>query len=120
MLWTNILGEQYDANQTVRIGEAKKITLRALGIKAQEASFKVNKLANRQRVRFLIDIDKTVERYKNANFSASFKTSDSVRINSITYSDTDDCSAHVDVYVSEDENTTGSVSISNLVISNEF
>jgi len=120
MLWTNILGEQYDTNQTVRIGEARKITLRALGLKAEETTKKVYKLADHQIVTFLIDIDQTVERYKNANFRASIEVSDSVRINSITYSGVDDCGAYVDVDVSEDENTTGSVNISNIVILNEF
>jgi hypothetical protein len=120
MLWTNFIGKQYDTNQTVRIGEAKKITLRALGLKADVDSHKVYKLAKNQIVRFNIYINETTQWYRNANFGGLIETSDSVRVNSVKFSGVDDCYAYVDVSVSEDENTTGSVSISNLMIMNEF
>lgn len=64
MLWTNLLGQSN--GKTVKIGEAKKITLRGSGL-ISEVFYISSGFTGLKRIRVLID--KTVEYYKNANFS---------------------------------------------------
>lgn len=65
VLWTNIVGDNKATNQTVRIGEAQKITLRGLGLMDNSKSFGCGHKGN---VSFLLDIEGTIEPYRNGNF----------------------------------------------------
>jgi len=65
MLWVNLVGIQHSTNETIRIGEARKVTLRGLGLESTGLSFGQGFLGT---TRFFISISDTVEWYKNANF----------------------------------------------------
>ena len=120
MLWVNLIGKQYKDNTTVRIGEARKITLRANGISANVASQSVPAGAS-EVYQFSIKINDTEEWYRHANFEAIIEASETVSINSTTYSDITDNVANVSVNVTNNSATDiGTVSVSDALISNEF
>jgi len=65
VLWTNIVGDNKSTNQTVRIGEAQKVTLRGLGIATNTKSFGCG---YQDTVRFFLDSEGTLSSYRNSNF----------------------------------------------------
>jgi hypothetical protein len=65
VLWVNLIGKNNVDNTTVRMGEAKKITLRALGLDG--GTFNVPKGGN-VTVTIPVQITGTTEWYRNANF----------------------------------------------------
>lgn len=121
MFWVNLVGKHYQDNTTVRIGEAKKITLRANGITSDTDTQVVPIGAENVAYRFNMSINNTIEWYRHANFVTSFKTSDQVSINSVSYSSAEDNIAYVIVNVTNNDlENAGFVSIDNPLITKEF
>ncbi len=120
MLWVNLLGKNHKDDTIVRIGEAKKVTLRGNGIEADVDSIKVNKDANNTAHTFHIRISDTVEWYEHANFSAIPDSSEDVFINSVEYSDTSDQVAYVIIYATNTGDKVGSVKITDTLVTDEF
>ena len=136
VLWVNLVGAQHDSNSTVRIGEAKKITLRASGIESAEYSLSVDYNGT---ISLPITISNTVEPFKNSNFAYAIKTSSTVVINNVVTSSMSNiysCGlntvtglgntenhngrAYVDVNVTTTSGQSGTIQLVNLLISNEF
>jgi hypothetical protein len=73
MLWVNLTGYQADTDQTTRIGEAKKVTLRGNGLRSEPSDgygVSKGKTAN---VVFSIWHEKIPEFYRNAHFDWDIK-----------------------------------------------
>jgi len=66
ILWVNLVGKDYATDETVKIGEAKKVTLRGSGLDGESYSFSKG---FQGMVRLNVSISNTVEWYKNANFA---------------------------------------------------
>ena len=123
VLWTNLTGYQHDSKENVRIGEAKKITLRGQGLESYIDKIAVPK-ATTATYRIPIKISNTNEYYQNARFGGyNIKASDTIIINDISDSNNDiinNCIAYVDVNVTSDINKTGTIELQNVLIVNEF
>jgi len=122
MLWTNLLG--IHNGQTIRIGESKKITLRGLGLGIDGKTTPVsveNGVSNKQ-YRIFIPIQETETFYSNSKFSYRVEVSNNLSIDAVSDSngDLDNCKAYVDVNVSENESKTGTITITELRVENEF
>ncbi|MDF1876637.1 hypothetical protein JHD47_02265 [Sulfurimonas sp. SAG-AH-194-L11] len=119
MLWTNFIGNNGPAEEIVRVGEARKITIRYFGLKADAASVSRGSTAVVKRIPiFVEDIG---DRYHNGNFAYEIKVSDNLVINSYITSSISDYQAYVDVNVTDvDGNSTGTIEITNLKIVEEF
>jgi len=65
MLWVNLIGQQYGSNQNIRIGEAKKINLRGVGLTSEEVTVPQG---FQGLVRLKVWVKGTVEYYYNSNF----------------------------------------------------
>lgn len=127
MLWTNLVGEHN--NTTVRIGESKKITLRALGIEGESYSFAKG---FQGLIRLNISISETIEYYKNANFWYNVEvtgddtnwtvTGDSMIDGNITSSFCYENSGvgYVDVTINSPAGEAGTVQLTNVLPINEF
>ncbi|MEA3353633.1 MAG: hypothetical protein U9Q33_07450 [Campylobacterota bacterium] len=129
VLWTNIVGDNKATDQTVRIGEAQRITLRGLGIEDVGSSFGC---MFEGQVTYLLSIEDTVEPYRNSNFMPTINTDGDVIA---TYSSSSmdapaegiyDCTVNngqayitLDINASVGECKGGSVTVSSKVI-NEF
>ena len=128
VLWANFVGYDHNNNKSVRIGEAKKITLRAQGIEPDRSTIDIPK--NTTGVyRVNLNISNTVESYRNARYrrAVNVKASDSVTVNSIDTSWNNNIAscnnsgqAYVDINVTSDANAGGTVDVSNFIITNEF
>ena len=125
MLWVNIVGEHN--NTTVRIGEAKKINLRALGLESEVFEFSAG---FNETVRLNILSHETTW-LRNSNFSYQVKvesdgadwtvTDSSIEFgNDITYCRGESGHSYVDVTFNQPTPEAGTVSLQNLVINNEF
>jgi hypothetical protein len=133
MLWTNLLGNHNGT--TVRIGEAKKVTLRGLGIESAEVTLSKDYNGT---VSLPVTITGTVEALRNANFSYALKTDTNTVINNIvatSMSDIYDCDlntttaigsvvyhggqAYVDVNVTAGT-AGGTIQLVNTILYNEF
>ncbi|MEA3384036.1 MAG: hypothetical protein U9Q20_05110 [Campylobacterota bacterium] len=87
VLWTNIVGDNKKTDQTVRIGEAQKITLRGLGIKEESNTFACGFEGQHT---FWLDIEDTQEPYRNANFNIDAIASAGDVVATYSYSSIDD------------------------------
>lgn len=124
MLWVNLVGIQHSTNETIRIGEARKITLRGLGLETSEYSFAKGFEGI---VRFDISISDTVEFYKNANFGSRVEVSGegntfSIPETSMSHGITS-CVNNGVAYIDVDVNASGEagvVKITNILPSHEF
>lgn len=121
ILWVNLLGKNYKDDSTVRIGEARKITLVANGITPNVESQVVEIGASNKPFIFQMHINDTARWYRHANFGVDVETSDKVSIDSIEYSDIEDNYAYIIVNVTNnDPEATGSVSLTNALVGKEF
>jgi len=123
MLWTNLIGDHN--NTAVKIGEAKKITLRGLGLDGDTYAFDKGFTGE---IRLNISITDTVEFYKNANFvyaielsgeDASWNITGTSMDNNIT-SCVNNGTAYVDINITGAPITEGEVKLTNLLPSREF
>ncbi len=68
VLWVNLIGKDYSTDETVKIGEARKVNLRGLGLTGESYAFSKGFSGT---VRLDVSITDTVEWYRNANFSGN-------------------------------------------------
>jgi len=68
MLWVNLTGYQADTDQTTRIGEAKKVTLRGNGLYSEPSDGYTVSKGETANVGFSIWHEKVPEFYRNAHF----------------------------------------------------
>jgi len=123
MLWTNLIGQSN--GKTVKIGEAKKITLRGEGLTGESYTYAKGFTGT---VRLDVHIDKTVEYYRNANFSYHITvtgdgttwniagTSMDAGITSCAHSGV----GYVDVNITSSPENGGTITLSDVVPTNEF
>lgn len=125
VLYINIIGKDNTLNKELRIGEAKKHTLRGLGlttgsdttISAEDGATVVK--------RFYAWIEQTPEAYRNANFGFfDVAVSGKGHINSVKRMPIESCTtgghAYVEYNITADINETFTVSVSNPVVTQEF
>jgi hypothetical protein len=130
MLWVNLTGSQNSDGSIVRLGEAKKITLRGSGLTGGIYSYAAGYTGT---TRLLITISDTVEYYRNANFRSDitvtgdgtvWNISGTSMVQNITSCvdgvaiDTGGV-AYVDVTVTASPNA-GEIKLTNVLPTNEF
>jgi len=133
MLWVNLLG---DSNgETVKIGTAKKVTMRGMGLVADDPYTYTQGYTGVKR--FYIHIDQTPEYYRNANFYFDTQvTGDGVSWHvegtsmKDEYAEEDEdkgitsCDengmAYVDINITDSPDSGGTISIINVLPLNEF
>ncbi len=119
MLWANFIGQNGPTQEIVRVGEARKITIRYFGLKA--AAISVPRGSTNYVKQIPIFVEKIGDRYHNGNFKYDIQVSDNLILNSFTTSSSTDYNAYVEVNVTDvDGNKTGTVTITNLKIVEEF
>ena len=122
MLWTNLVGEHN--NTIVKIGTAKKVTLRGQGLTSETYSFAKGHTGV---TRLNISITNTPEFYKNANYAyaievsgdANWTESNNSMVGGIT-SCVNSGIGFVDINFTSPSNEAGTVTLTNLVPSSEF
>jgi len=125
MLWVNLIGQAN--NEMVRVGEAKKVTLRGLGLTGE--SYAISK-GFQGLIRLEVLISETAEYYKNANFGYHVEvtaddTNWTISGSSMTDGNITDCTlnsgvGYVDVNVTDPAGGEGSVSLTNVLVADEF
>jgi hypothetical protein len=123
MLWTNLIGNSN--NSTIKIGQAKKITLRGQGLVGGSKNIAKGFTGI---IRLNLSIANTIEFYKNANFGYDVEVSSSDTNWSIIGTSMDggitSCInngiAYVDVNISSPAGSAGTVKLTNVLPSNEF
>lgn len=124
MLWNNLVGS--DNNTDVKVGIAKKITLRGSGLTGETYSFAKGFSGV---IRLNVNISSTVEYYKNANFGyqvevsgddVDWEVSDDSMNHGITDCGTNGGVAFVDVNITSDAPNAGTVSLTNVLVGSEF
>jgi len=123
MLWINLLGQSNGTE--VKIGEAKKVTLRGLGLTGESYAYAKGFTGT---VRLYVHIDKTVEYYKNANFGyhltvtgdgTTWRIAGTSMDAGIT-SCTDNGTGYVDVEITSSPDNGGTITLSEVLVSDEF
>ena len=129
VLWVNLVGAQNSIDKIVRIGEAKKVSLRGTGLESETYSFSAGFSGT---VRLHIFIKDTVEYLKNANFGyavevasdgASWSVTDTSMNHGITYcygAQNQNGESYVDVTFSSPTPNAGTVTLTNVLPANEF
>ncbi len=125
MLWVNLVGKQNSINQTIRLGEARKITLRGLGIDDDKYAYGPGYVGT---VRFNLSISDTTEFYKNANFGYSIENSGEATVSTADTSMTHGVTscinsgvAFIDVHIDNSSSIIGGeVSIKKVLPATEF
>ncbi len=134
ILWVNLVGKQNIEDTTTRLGEAKKVTLRAKGLDSETFTFARGYDGY---IRFYPRISETGEWLKNANFgySMNVKSEGVVSVkrvdssmqpeNSIKYcygANKQNGTSFVEVHVvaDPDSNSSGTLTFENVVIGSEF
>ncbi|QOY51924.1 hypothetical protein [Candidatus Sulfurimonas baltica] len=122
MLWVNLVGYDLPTAKYVRVGEAKKITLRASGLEADVVNTSAGVVGATYRIP--IKIKESPEWYRHANFAYSVKTSDNLQVNSVISSDNNLSNnvAYADVNVTDIGATpaAGTIEIVNILVADEF
>ena len=126
VLYVNLLGENKATNEIVRIGESRKLTLRAMGTAENTRNYGCGYVGTD---RFYLTINDTEEPYKNSNFIPNINSSGDViaTVNSTSMANgIDSCTiqngrAYIDVDINASVGNCegGSVTI-NGTVSNEF
>lgn len=124
MVWANLNGKDYQTDSMVRIGEAKKVTLRGLGLNARNPSRTIAKGTSVTQS-FILEITDTMVLYRNAYFSYSIETTGSVGCSFVRSSESDisDCSNDGVAYVTlscSGGTDGGTVSLTGALASEEF
>jgi len=129
VLWVNLVGRQNSDDTITKIGEARKITLRGTGLTGESYSFGAGFEGV---VHLHVNINDTVEYLKNANFGyvievlsddANWTESDNSMDHNITYCYGDanqSGEVYVDVNFTSETQNAGTVTLKNVLISNEF
>jgi hypothetical protein len=81
VLWVNLTGLQNSDGSIVRLGEAKKITLRGTGLTGGTYAYSAGYVGT---VRLLITITDTIEYYRNANFGSDITVTGDGTVWSVT------------------------------------
>jgi hypothetical protein len=123
VLWTNLVGS--DNGSIVKIGESKKITLRALGLTSEPISIAIGYTGIKT---LKIRINDTTETYRNANFSATVEVTAANANYMITGSSVYDgimsCvlggQGYVDVNITTPATEAGVVQLVDLLVKSEF
>jgi len=122
MLWANLVGFDLPTGKTTRIGEAKKVTLRALGLSAPIENTAAGETGVIHRI--AVEIKDSPAYYRHANFVYSVKTSSNLQVNSVTSSNNNlgNNIAYVDVNVTDIDTVgaAGTIEITNIRVSSEF
>ncbi len=124
MLWVNLVGKDYSSNETIKIGEARKVTLRGQGLVGESFEYPEGFDGD---VILSVLVANTVEWYYNAKFSYKIKatgtntTATFIKTSRDTYMSCTENSgiAYVRVHISAPE-SAGTVKLVNLRIANEF
>jgi len=127
VLWANLVGKQYDNNTTVKIGEARKITLRGAGLEGESYAFSKG-FSGVERLQ--VSVKDTTAWYKNARFSykvtvtaddANWTVTGDSMDNSIISCDNNGTGiGYVDINFTSPAGSAGTVSLTNLHVLNEF
>ncbi len=125
MLWVNLIGS---ANNTItKVGEARKITLRGDGLEGESYSFSKGYTGV---IRLNVHVADTTEYYRNANFYAHVEVSSddtnwTIAGSSMSDGNITDCTlnsgvAYVDVNITDPAGSAGSVSLTKVLVRDEF
>ena len=129
VLWVNLTGSQNSIDEIVRLGEAKKIGLRAAGLTAESYDFSAGFQGT---IRLKILINETAVYLRNANFSylvnvesddANWSVTDTSMSHGITYcygSQNQNGQSYVDVTFGSPTPNAGTVTLTNVLPSSEF
>ncbi|MFA6137867.1 MAG: hypothetical protein WC667_07260 [Sulfurimonas sp.] len=129
MLWVNLTGAQHSDESTVRIGEAKKITLRGSGLTSETYTFSSGFSGV---VRLHVTLNGTTEFLRNANFGysvvvtsdgASWAVSDDSMAHGITYcygANNQNGESYVDINFISPTPLGGTVGLVNVLPATEF
>ncbi|MFA6192697.1 MAG: hypothetical protein WC665_10140 [Sulfurimonas sp.] len=129
MLWVNLTGAQHSEASTVRIGEAKKITLRGQGLTSETYAFSSGFSGV---VRLHVTLNGTTEFLRNANFGysvvvssdgASWTVSDDSMAHGITYcygTNNQNGVSFVDINFTSPTPLGGTVGLVNVLPATEF
>ncbi len=125
VLWVNLIGEDYASNATVKIGEARKVTLRGQGLESEIFTYAEGYSGI---VRLNVKISNTVEWYRNANFSyhvmVTGKDTPYVVVGHSMLNGITSCNnsgiAYVDIEVTAPAGGDGTISLTNVIPTNEF
>jgi len=123
MLWINLLGKSNGV--TEKIGEVKKVTLRGQGLNGESYTYAKGFTGI---VRLYIHINGTVEYYKNANFSYRVTVTGDGTTWRVVGTSMDagimSCNAdgvgYVDVEITSSPENGGTISLSDVIPTNEF
>jgi len=121
VLWVNLIGEDLKNGITTKIGEAKKVTLRAHGLQDDTITTSAN--AVNINYTFLLRINNSPEAYRDANFALKYALSDKLQLNSVTTSNgTLNGQAFITFNVTDvsTTGTAGTITISDGLVSSEF
>ena len=121
VIWINMIGEDLKNRRTSKIGEAKKITLRANGLedKVINTPPKIDGTTGR----VYMKIKNTKEWYKDANFGCDIKFSDKLQLHGYTTSNgTLNGTAYIDFNVTDlsADGTAGTITLTGCAVSQEF
>lgn len=129
MLWVNLTGIQQSDKSMVRIGEAKKITLRGSGLTSETYAFSAGFSGV---VRLHVTLNGTTELLRNANFGysvvvtsdgAKWSVSDDSMAHGITYcygANNQNGVSYVDINFSSPTPLSGTVGLVNVLSATEF
>ncbi len=129
MLWVNLTGAQHSDESTVRIGEAKKITLRGSGLTSETYAFSAGFSGV---VRLHVTLNGTTEWLNNANFGytvevasdgADWAVSDDSMAHDITYcygANNQNGASFVDIIFNTPTPLGGTVKLVNVLPATEF
>lgn len=122
----NLTGAQHNDESSVRIGEAKKITLRGMGLTSETYAFSAG---FKGVVRLHATLTGTTEFLKNANFGysvlvesddANWSVIDDSMAHGITYCSGQVGYSYVDINFTDPTPNAGTVTLVNVLPSNEF
>ena len=122
MIWANLTGYQADNGHTGRIGEARKHTLRGMGLVSDEVYY----VASEASVRFTVHHENAAEWYRNGHFG--FSTKGTCQVEGIldwsNLHDARDCAnttGYVELNVTnQTTSSTCTISIDGIAVSSEF
>jgi hypothetical protein len=125
MLWVNLVGIQNSTNETIRIGEARKVNLRGQGLTSTSINYNKGFTGV---VRLDISIENTVEWYYNSNFEYDAEvTGDDTNWSVLGTSMDNNITSclhngvgYVDINITSSPTNGGVISLTNVLPSSEF
>lgn len=128
-LWVNLVGENHATGETVKIGEAKKITLKGNGLKMYENGSNTYNAGYEGPIRIYIGVQGTTEYYYNGNFGFTYsipKDLNATFIGTSMQKGLNNCNDHgysyVDFNITSPAPTAGAITLDNVmtVVDGEF